>query len=197
MKQNPAPDRQRRPRILEAAELVFGEIGYKSATLLDVSRRSGLGEGFVYQYFPDTKTLFVALIHDLSRRLRLHLSEAIGRRRGRMAIERAGFQAFFSFASDHPYLFRIVRQAEYVDMELFRWYYRRMAEAYAHVLERAMDQGQVRRLDPEVLAYALMGIGEFVAMRWAQWDEGGVPEAVLESMMDFIHHGMDALPRAE
>ena len=33
-----------------------------------------------------------------------------------------------------------------------------------------MDRGEVARMDPEVLAWALMGMGELLGMRWIVWE---------------------------
>ena len=36
-------------------------------------------------------------------------------------------------------------------------------------LQEAMRRGEVAEGDPELLAWALMGIGELVGMRWILW----------------------------
>jgi len=53
-----------------------------------------------------------------------------------------------------------------------------------------MREGQIRRSDPEALAYALMGIGHFIGVRWVLWERRAVPDPVFESMMEFILHGL-------
>jgi hypothetical protein len=63
-----------------------------------------------------------------------------------------------------------------------------------------MDAGQIRSMDPEGLAYALIGIGHFVALRWLIWPqedgEGnkapltGLPDPVLDAVITFILHGL-------
>jgi hypothetical protein len=56
-----------------------------------------------------------------------------------------------------------------------------------------MDRGEVARGDPEVLAYALMGIGELIGMRWIGWDEArAVPPHVLDELMAFVARGLGA-----
>jgi hypothetical protein len=47
------------------------------------------------------------------------------------------------------------------------------------------------RYDPEVIAYAYTGIGNFVGMRWADWTAGGqVPEDVLDDVLEFLARGL-------
>ena len=77
-----------------------------------------------------------------------------------------------------------------MDQEVYRWYYRRLAEGYAAGLSRAMDGGQIRRMDAECLAYCLMGIGDFLGARYVLWDGDHPPEEAIETMMELIQRGM-------
>lgn len=184
---------QTRQRLLEAAEVVFGEQGFERASIVAITRRAGVAQGTFYLYFSDKKAVFVELVHELSRALRREIAAAVVGCADRLAIERSGFQAFFRFACSHRNLYKIVRQAEFVDEEVFRWYYRRMAAGYALGLARAMGDEQSRRVDCECLAYCLMGIGDFLGMRWALWEGQFPPEVVFETMMVFVQHGMAAM----
>jgi len=188
---------QTRQKLLEAAEAVFGEMGYERASIVEITRRAGVAQGTFYVYFPDKKAAFAELVKELSHRLRLEIAEAVAGLSDRIEIERVGFRTFFTFAHKHRNLYKIVRQAEFVDEELFRWYYRRLAEGYARGLARAMEEGQIRRLDPECLAYCLMGITDFLGMRWVLWDGESPPDEVFENMMAFIRYGMDLRHEAE
>ncbi len=182
---------QTRQRLLDAAEAVFGEKGYDRASIVEITQRAGVAQGTFYVYFPDKKAIFVELVKELSHRLRREIAMAVEGVSDRIEVERVGFYAFFKFAHQHRNLYRVVRQAEFVDEDLFRWYYRRLAKGYVRGLSKAMEAGQIRRLDPECLAYCLMGIGDFLGMRWVLWNDERPPKAVIESMLAFIRHGMD------
>ncbi len=186
-----------RHKLLEAAEAVFGEKGYERASVVEITQRAGVAQGTFYVYFPSKKAIFVELVKELSHRLRREIAEAVAGLSDRIEIERVGFRTFFDFAHRHRNLYKIVRQAEFVDEELFRWYYRRLAEGYARGLAEAMEKGQIRRLDPECLAYCLMGIADFLGMRWVLWDGESPPDEVIETMMTFIRYGMDIGHREE
>lgn len=188
---------QTRQKLLDAAEAVFGEKGYDRASIVEITRRAGVAQGTFYVYFPDKKAVFTELVKELSHRLRREIAEAVAELPDRMEKERVGFRVFFNFIHQHRSMYRIVRQAEFVDEELFRWYYRRFAEGYVRGLNQAMETEQVRHLDPEFLAYCLMGIGDFLGMRWILWEEDGLPDEILENMMAFLHGGMALRPLAE
>ena len=179
-----------RQLLLGAAEEVFGERGYDQAAISEITRRAGVAQGTFYVHFPDKKEAFVELVKHLNERLREEVFSAIEGLTDRMAIERARFDAFFRFVRTHRNLYRIVRQAEFVDEELYRWYYRSLAEGYAQGLQRSIDEGQVRPLEPEALAYCLMGIADFVGMRWGLWEGKAPPPRCFDDVMSFIHHGL-------
>jgi AcrR family transcriptional regulator len=179
---------------LHAAETVFGEKGYEHASIADITREAEVALGTFYVYFPDKQSIFVEVVDELGARLRRLIAEAVARCEDRIGVEREGLRTFFQFVGRHRNLYRIVRQAEFVDEACYRRYYDRFAEGYVSGLERAMDAGEVRRMDPEALAYCLMGIGDFLGMRWVLWDGKGGLEHVLDTAMEFIRHGMDARP---
>jgi AcrR family transcriptional regulator len=176
--------------LLDAAEAVFGESGYERASITELTRRAGVAQGTFYVYFPDKQSIFVELVRALSHQVRQEMAQAVADLTDRLAIEREGFRVFFAFIHHHRSLYKIVRQSEFVDEELYRWYYRRLAEGYVQGLSRAMDAGQIRPMDPEVLAYCLMGMGDFLGMRWVLWQEDGLPDAVFEQFMDFLDRAM-------
>lgn len=183
-----------RQRILEAAEGLFGERGYERTGVVDICQRAGVAQGTFYLYFTDKKAALVELVRELSHTLRLEIAEAVEGISDRAETERVGFRTFLNFLTKHRDLYRVVRQAEYVDEEVFRWYYRRMAQGYARGLAKAMKAGQIRSLDPECLAYCLMGIGDFLGMRWVLWENQPPPDEVFEDLMTFILHGLSPQP---
>jgi AcrR family transcriptional regulator len=176
--------------LFEAAEAVFGELGYDNASVSMIVQRAGVAQGTFYRYFPDKKGIFVELVHSLNDRLREEVLAAMEGVSGRMNIERARLLAFFRFVRAHRNLYRIVRQAEFVDEDLYRWYYQRLAEGYAHGLEGSMEAGEIRRFDPELLAYALMGVADFIGMRYALWGKQPISDACFNDLIAFIENGI-------
>lgn len=183
-----------RGKLLRAAETLFGEKGYEHASIADITREAQVALGTFYVYFPDKQSIFVEVVDDLGARLRRLIAEAVAECEDRMAVEREGLRAFFRFASQQRHLYRIVRQAEFVDEACYRRYYDRFARGYVTGLKKAMDAGEVHRLDPETIAYCLMGLGDFLGMRWVLWEGDAGLEQVVDTAMAFIRHGLEARP---
>ena len=80
---------------------------------------------------------------DLNRRIRHAMSEGAEQDRTRLESEILGFQAYFRFTSEHPALYRIIRQSEFVAPEMLRYHYDRVAQGYVTALEAAMESGEI------------------------------------------------------
>lgn len=179
--------------ILEAAEELFGKKGYERTGIVEICQRAGVAQGTFYIYFNDKKAAFVELVKELSHSLRREIAEAVKGISDRLEVERVGFRTFFAFVIKHRNLYRIVRQAEFVDEEVFRWYYRRWVQGYSRGLTKAMEAKQIRSLDPECLAYCLMGIGDFLGMRWVIWEDRVPPQKLFKDIMTFIQYGLSSI----
>lgn len=182
-----------RSALLEAAEDVFGEHGWETASIVKITERAGVSQGTFYRYFISKQAIFDELVTDLNRRVRRAMAEGAARGENRAEAERGGFEGFFSFTAEHPALYRVIRQAEFASPQALHLHYERIAAGYRDALAEAMDAGQISVGDPEVLAYALMGIGELIGMRWILWNEDGqMPPGVVDEMMRFIQRGLGA-----
>jgi AcrR family transcriptional regulator len=160
-----------RTRLLEAAERVFSDLGYNDASIVKITEAAGVGQGTFYLYFQSKAEIFDHLVRDLNRRVRRAMSEAAAEGDSRIQSELNGFHAFFRFTAEHPALYRIIRQAEFASPKTLQFHYDKLVEGYVAALEQAMDAGEIARRDPEVLAWALMGIGELIGMRYILWAE--------------------------
>lgn len=184
-----------RAALLESAEQVFGDVGWETASIVKITEGAGVSQGTFYRYFPSKQAIFDELVADLNRRVRRAMAEGSAGGRTRAEVERGGFEAFFRFTSEHPALYRVIRQAEFASPVALRKHYERIAAGYRQALQRSMDQGEIARGDPDVLAYALMGIGELIGMRWILWNEaGGMPATVLDELMSFVQRGLGVAP---
>lgn len=180
-----------RLRLVAAGQAVFGELGYDQASISEITRRAGVSQGTFYLYFTSKQEIFSELVRQIGRDLRHTVQEAILGLTARVDIERAGYKAFLNFVRDNPAIYRIVRQAEFVDRDAFRDYYESFATGYIARLRASAAAGDIRDIDPEVVAWCLMGIGDLVGMRWILLGDGEtVPSRVIDTMVDLIFHGL-------
>ncbi|HEY7792394.1 MAG TPA: TetR/AcrR family transcriptional regulator [Gaiellaceae bacterium] len=193
MKQLTARGERTRRKLLEAAERIFAELGYHDASIVKITEAAGVGQGTFYLYFPSKQEIFDEVVLDLNSRVRAAMTEAAADGATRAEQELLGFAAFFRFTAEHPALYRIIRQAEFVSPETLHTHYERLLRPYAAGLEQAMAAGEAAPGDPEVLAWSLMGIGELVGMRWILWNgERGMPDDVFDELARIIVRALGA-----
>ena len=193
VKQLTARGERTRQKLLEAAEQVFADLGFHNASIVKITEAAGVGQGTFYLYFASKKQVFDELVLDLNARVRHAMTEAAAAGSTRAESELLGFGGFFRFTAEHPALYRIIRQAEFVSPESLQLHYERLTEGYVAGLKQAMEAGEVAEGDPEVLAWSLMGIGELVGMRWILWNGSTeMPEQVFDELARIIVRALGA-----
>jgi hypothetical protein len=88
-------------------------------------------------------------------------------------------------------ILRLMREAEFVDPALLADLYQTPANEFRERLGRAMELGYIEPTDPEVLAWCLMGMAEFVTLRWIVWTGDDALDA--ERFGAFVHIASRAL----
>lgn len=176
-----------RQRVLEAAEQVFGAKGYHGASVTEITRAAGVAQGTFYLYFRGKKEIFLDLVDELGTRLR-HVTVAAGLGASSYSeAQERGFQAFFDFARGHRHIYRIIQECDRVDPTTFRRFYSLLADTYKRGAE-AVGGEVLADIDPEVLAYCILGVGHFVALRFLMWDDVFPPEAQAAAIA-FVQRG--------
>ena len=88
--------------ILDAAREVFGELGFETATVRDIVRRSGLSVGAFYNYYRSKEEVFDALADDGARRFKPILQAQSAKATDFESYLRAAVAAYFDFiAAEH------------------------------------------------------------------------------------------------
>ncbi len=182
-----------RRRLLDAAERVFGDLGFHDASVVKLTDAAGVAAGTFYLYFDSKKAIFDELVRDLNRRVRHAMKEGSSQGKTRLEAELLGFDAYFRFTASHPALYRIIRQAEFVSPEMLHYHYDRLSRGYIEALAEAVDSGEIGQLDPSVTAWALMGMGELIGMRWILWGDGKpLPDHVFDELARIVRCVLEA-----
>ncbi len=186
-----------RRRLLDAAESVFADLGYHDASIVRITETAGVAQGTFYIYFSSKQQIFDEVVLDLNHRVRQAMAEASAGAPSRLEAERRGFAAFFAFTAEHPSLYRLIRQAEFVSPEILHHHYERIIAGYIPHLEAAMASGEVAPSDPTVLAWALIAVGEMAGMKWILWDDQrSMPPSVFEELVAVIGRMLGSSPGA-
>jgi len=177
-------------KLLEAAAAEFGERGYHEAAITGITQRAGVALGTFYTYFESKEELFRALVRDMSHATRQHVAEAVVGAPDRLAAERLGLAAFIAFTREHPELYRIVEEAQFVAEDGYREHYRSFVEGYRQGLAAAAERGEIVEGNDELRAWALIGMSVFLGMRYAVWDTDLNPREVADQAIDLVSEGL-------
>ncbi|MDR3590789.1 MAG: TetR/AcrR family transcriptional regulator [Negativicutes bacterium] len=176
-------------KICRAAEQLFAEKGYYNTAVADITRAACVAPGTFYIYFEDKISVFRYLLENLGHTLRKEIEISASDCKTRYDQEYTGFKTFFDFVRNHRGLYKIIWEAQFVDNDLFRDYYEKFAERYVAKLQSAQAKGEVVDIDPKILAYSLIGISNFIGLKWIIFDDQPVPDEVIREIMRFVRHG--------
>lgn len=177
-----------RRKLLEAAEKEFGEKGFHAASVTSITMRAGVGQGTFYNYFPSKEDALRELVRHMGSELRRSLSKATQGASNRLEVEQLGLRAFTDFSREHQNLYRIVMESQFVDEQIYREYYERLAEGYTRALSQAQADGQIAGGDATAMSWALMGIAHFTGLRYGIW--AAPDEEALSTLSSFISRAL-------
>lgn len=177
--------------ILSAATQLIYERGYYGANIADITKLAGVATGTFYTYFDSKISLYRYLLLQFSHRIRKEMSIKTSGCKNRREAEREGLKAWLQFVVKYPYLYNIIWESLYVDRSLFTDYYESFSRAYMKGLDAAKSSGEIREIDSEVLSYTLMGITNFLGLKFGMFSEGPVDmDYVTDEVMKIFDGGM-------
>ncbi len=150
----------RRTQILMGAAQVFSEKGYHKATTKEIARAAGVSEGTIYNYFGNKRELLLALVEviagqSLKTLIADHQSD--NPREFFLAIMRDRYM----LAEQRGHVIAPIFAEIFTDAELRDEVYSRIARPLGAIIEaylqRHIDAGRIRPIDPLVVTRAFLG----------------------------------------
>jgi AcrR family transcriptional regulator len=185
-----ARGKKTRDKLLQAAEIEFGDKGFHAAAISGITYRAGVALGTFYTYYESKEEIFKDLVSYMSHRTRRWIAERVAGAPDRMAAERLGIEAYIEFARRHKGIYRIITEAEFVANDAYREHYNSFASAYRENLEKAGESGDIRQGDYDTWTWAIMGIAVFLGMKYTEWDDKVPASRIAEIVTDLIANGI-------
>ena len=157
-----------RAAILDAARMVFADLGYEGASVRDIIRHTDLASGTFYNYFPDKDAIFVALIEEAGEEARRRVRDA--RRSASTAPEfvEGGYRAFFEFIVEEPERFAFLRRnLDTMSNRFGGAVLPAGTEDLAEDLRSAIEAGHMPPVDVDYCAHAMVAVGLELGARLA------------------------------
>lgn len=177
--------------IISAAEIVFRDKGYNGATVRDIALEAGVSVGTFYIYFVDKKSIYDYLVEEYSHYIRSEISKRTAHLTSRKEIEREGLLVYLEIVRNKKHIYNIIWESLYIDPAHFKKYYMNFAKNYIFGLEDAVKNGDVRKdVDIEAVAWMLMGVSNFLGLRYVMFDEEEDLEKIVDLVIDVIDKGL-------
>lgn len=168
-----------RRALLESARQVFESEGYFGASVSEIGRRCGVSQGTFYQYFRNKEQVFRELIDSVlfefwSQAERVPLDAENQDRTFRAVLE-----LLLRHCRKYDALHRVLNEFELIETVTIS-YYDSIARYCRDFFRRAASLRHFRALDPNVIAYSLLGMAAF-----QQRDLGlGLKACTLDELID-------------
>ena len=162
---NTAINTSKKEQIIKASVKLFREKGYEGTKISDIPARAGIGKGTFYQYFRNKEDLFIecadSIFHEIGENIPEIQEETDPIKKLRMR------GIYFGRYQRHVMeMLNLLRGAavqggnpvkEKLDEAM-----KDLTEPLREDLEKAMQQGQIRKMDSRFLAHMLMGVAEYI-----------------------------------
>ncbi|WP_339740265.1 TetR/AcrR family transcriptional regulator [uncultured Maricaulis sp.] len=179
-----------RNRLLDAAEESFGENGFHSSSIGDITRRASVALGTFYVYFDSKDEIFRALVAHMGEMTRSWIAERVKGATDRLDAEHKGLVAYIEFARAHPNLYRIIEEAQFVAPDAYKAHYDSFADRYRRNLEEAAERGEISAGNQETRAWALIGMSVFLGLRFGIWEPARSADDIAREASDLISRGL-------
>jgi AcrR family transcriptional regulator len=187
---------QNRQVILDAARLVFAELGYGAATVRDIIRATPLASGTFYNYFKSKEEVYQAIRDEVALAIRPRLHEERMKATTVEEFITCTFRTFFDFVAGDGVNFRTIRHS--ADTTRVRMDTPEVIAGFGELrddIESAVAKGLFPSVDADYLMAAIVGVAFEVAERMLQ-REPHDPVAAAEFATALFIGGVRGLPRA-
>ena len=183
--------------ILDAARDVFGELGFETATVRDIVRRSGLSVGAFYNYYRSKEEVFDALADDGARRFKPILQAQSAKATDFASYLRAAVTAYFDFvAAEHRAWPSHAGEGEPAPRARSSPEILAVFEEVRGVLDSIMDRDLSAKVDIDFLAASCIAVAREIGDRMVERRPVDVAAAT-DFVVRLILGGVPNLPRVE
>jgi len=183
--------------ILDAAREVFGELGFQTATVRDIVRRSGLSVGAFYNYYRSKEEVFDALADDGARRFKPILQAQSAKATDFESYLRAAVAAYFNFlAAEHHAFPRHGPEGEPTPHARSTPEILAVFEEVRGVFATIMGRDLSAKVDIDFLAASCIAVAREIGDRMIERDPVDVAGAT-DFVVGLILGGLPNLPRRD
>lgn len=157
-----AGDAEMLPRILQEAARLFVLHGYRGISMREIAEAVGISKAGLYYHFRDKEDLFIAVLRGSLEEIGRILDEASQATTARARVRRM-MVAILDLPAERRALIRVASQemvhvSPAIRADFNVVYQEKFVGRVAGLLATGMEQGELRRADPQLAAWLLLGM---------------------------------------
>ncbi len=150
--------------VITAALKVVSSKSFRDAKIYEIMEKANYSIGMFYKFYEGKRELLKDLVNLIGKTLRRYLTICSSNSRDPIEREIMGTACFLGFVENNGSIYRIVRESEYIDIEIAKMYYVPFSEAYANRITQEIKSGSLISYDPKSLVISLMGINHMAGV---------------------------------
>ena len=192
-------ERQRGEMLTAALEL-FSERGYHGVSMHEIAKKAEFAIGTVYRFFKNKEDLYKALMMEMAAEYHGLLKGALSKDADTLSVLRSYVRAKAGVFAESAAALRLyvgeTRGASFniragLDKDM-RKLYEEVVERLASVLEKGVEEGVLRRLDPYYMAVAVDGMTNAFLFCWLEDPERHPYEKNIAMISELFLRGSQA-----
>ena len=188
----------RRAEILEQAEKIFAAKGFYNTTVAEIAAASGFAIGTLYQFFAGKEQLYTAMITEKLTMMYEGIREAVEKEAGIFRKIEILVVSNFQFIENNADFCSIFIRGDHFSLSEGGVALRdRMMRDYAdHVsfieemIREGIRTGDLKKMDPRMMAAALLGIINSCSFKWLTVAKEGALETKVPFVLDIFLEGV-------
>lgn len=177
-------------KIINAAEELFNNVGFYQTSISDICKKAETAVGTFYIYFNTKTDIYRYLMEKYKRDIKSLLKKSIEGCTSRYDKEREGIKCFIKYALKNPNVYNIILGSLSIDRNMFVDYYVSFSTSYTNALSH--DISEVNTEDPTTVAYALMGVSNFLGLKaiFENMSEEDIDNMIDNTLMPSLLNGI-------
>jgi TetR/AcrR family transcriptional regulator, cholesterol catabolism regulator len=157
----------RRRHIMSVAARVFAEKGYYATTIADLAQAAGIAKGTIYWYFNNKRTIMLAILDDMSAEIVSTFDQILRDAPDGLEALLKCIQPALDLLDKHGPIYLMyfleIGSTDSSIQEKFQQIYKVVHAGTRVAVERGIREGKIRKVNPDLAAYAVMGLVERIS----------------------------------
>jgi len=187
----------RRQEIMEAAMTSFSLFGYKATTMEQVAKIAKVGKGTVYNFFTNKEQLLSEVVMKMIDDMKVETNSTIDPSVGFMENVHKSLMHLLTFRERHLLFAKLIDEGkQFQTPEVMSMLQKIEGEITSYVAQRiqiAIDKGEVRPCQPDLVAYLMLKSYVALVVDWQQNHPEPLDEETIVSLLEeTIFRGLKA-----